>query len=290
MSVISHRAMQVPNFLGIGAQKSGTTWLHRFLRSRPDVFVPKSLKELMYFDVEDRYRSWGPEGYAAYFAGRTDEPALGEVTPGYLWVSPAYPDWGPPNVFRQSIPSRVESMLGRNIKLVVILRNPIDRAISAFLHHRAAGRIPPEARISDYWNQYGITHIGFYAAHLSEWAAIFPRKHFFITTYDEFFSSSEKRSSLLVFLGAKPATGGNLASRYFNKGSGFIRDVNGTFDSRGHQIATPDEMAILRETYQPDALRLADEWALDLRSWRGDFPIARRRIFLMRFARRLGLR
>ena len=49
------RTSRLPNFLVSGAQKSGTTWIHTFLAKRPDVFVPASRKELMFFDIESNF-------------------------------------------------------------------------------------------------------------------------------------------------------------------------------------------------------------------------------------------
>ena len=76
--------MNRPNFLVIGAQRAGTTLLHRLLATHPEVYVPFQRKELHYFD---RYFERGDAWYAGYFPA---EPAtrrylaVGEVTPDYL--------------------------------------------------------------------------------------------------------------------------------------------------------------------------------------------------------------
>ncbi|MFW6086905.1 MAG: hypothetical protein ACODAG_06855 [Myxococcota bacterium] len=77
----------LPNFLVIGAQKAGTTWLDQFLRTRPDIYVPPTRKEIWYFDVKARYEALGLKGYAEYFESVSREKSIGEVTPGYLPLS-----------------------------------------------------------------------------------------------------------------------------------------------------------------------------------------------------------
>ena len=77
----------LPNFLGIGAQRAGTTWLYNCLNEHPDVFV-SSAKEIHFFSHEfDRGVTW----YEGHFQGRNTESAIGEITPNYLNVPAAIP-------------------------------------------------------------------------------------------------------------------------------------------------------------------------------------------------------
>src|SRR5262245_49771858 len=165
--------MRLPNFLVIGAQKCGTGWLHNFLGSRPDVFVPKERKELWFFDHEDRFLSLGVPGYAAYFEAAGAAVAVGEATPGYLFVDDPHPDGGHVNAFRRGVPERARDVLGPDLKLIASLRNPIDRSISAFLHHRKRKRIPAGRTIGGCWATGAIVNIGFYGAQLAKWADVF---------------------------------------------------------------------------------------------------------------------
>ena len=65
-----------PNFLIIGAQKAGTTWLHRMLNQHPDIFFPEQ-KELHHFSNQDRAIFWGLKGYVEkYFASVKPKNAL----------------------------------------------------------------------------------------------------------------------------------------------------------------------------------------------------------------------
>ena len=103
----------LPSFIGIGAQRCGTTWLYECLAAHPDVYV-SSPKELYFFT---KNYSLGIEWYKNHFSSKGDARAWGEITPGYFYR-----------------PEALERM-AKNVpdaRLFVILRNPIDRALSAF--------------------------------------------------------------------------------------------------------------------------------------------------------------
>lgn len=112
---------QLPAFLIIGAQKGGTTSLHEYLIEHPLV-SPPTTKEVHYFDHAHRR---GTGWYRAHFRPPTRPSEIsGESTPYYLF----HP--------------RVPELVGRDLpdcKLIVILRNPIDRAFSHHNHERALG-------------------------------------------------------------------------------------------------------------------------------------------------------
>ena len=101
----------LPNFLCIGAQRAGTTWLYDLLASHPEVYVPSRRKEVHYFDwYYDRGLSWytrffPPQGEVARYR------AVGEVTPDYLYDSTC------PKHISETLPS---------VKLIAILCNPVD--------------------------------------------------------------------------------------------------------------------------------------------------------------------
>lgn len=103
--------LRLPDFLGIGAQKAGSTWLHANLVLHPQLYLPEA-KELHYFDW---YRTPTLRRYAEEF-----RPAgclmAGEITPGYSALS------------RRRI-RRVHRLLPR-AKVLLLLRDPIERAWS----------------------------------------------------------------------------------------------------------------------------------------------------------------
>jgi hypothetical protein len=119
----------LPTFVIIGAQKSATRWLRTNLGEHPDIFTPSS--EMHFWNSAHRVEKLGLDWYREQFEGWNGEPIVGEATPGYMiWRHhPAY------------VAKRLRDH-HPDVKLIAILRNPIDRARSAMLHHIRRQRIP----------------------------------------------------------------------------------------------------------------------------------------------------
>ncbi len=119
--------MKVPDFLVVGAQKSGTTSLFLLLSKHPDIFLP-SRKELQFFSSPLLYPK-GLDWYATeFFSDCSDAQLAGEISPQYMYSS--------------EIARRVHSDLPE-AKIIAILREPIDRAWS---HYQMACRREQEDR------------------------------------------------------------------------------------------------------------------------------------------------
>lgn len=108
-------------FAIIGAQKAGTTALHRYLESQPDIFLPAE-KELGFFAFEEVYRR--DDFFARHFAGTTSKPFVGVSHAGTMIH-----------------PGAADRAYAHNpqLKLVAILRDPVARAYSAYWYHRRIG-------------------------------------------------------------------------------------------------------------------------------------------------------
>jgi hypothetical protein len=118
-----------PTFVIIGAQKSATRWLRLNLGRHPEVFTPDV--EPSFFNTP-RYER-GFECYRTFFDGWNGEPIVGEATPGYM-------------IWRHR-PELVAERIDRDlpdVRLLAILRDPVDRLYSAFIHHMRRKRIDPE--------------------------------------------------------------------------------------------------------------------------------------------------
>jgi hypothetical protein len=223
----------LPSFLIIGAQRAGTTSLIDYLGRHPDVAAPSPgghyaypgelvswrgswlEKELHFFDSRfelglDWYRSFFPLRARRRVArARGRDLIAGEATPYYL--------------FHPGVPERVAATLP-DVRLIVLVRNPVDRAYSHFHlmkrkgleklsfakavaaeERRLAGveerlREEPAFR-SKAHRHHSYLARGLYAEQLERWFAVFPRERFLILRAEDFFAdTAEVYSDVLDFL------------------------------------------------------------------------------------------
>ena len=143
---------RLPEFLIIGAARSGTTTISRYLRAHPGVFMAQE-KEVHFFDNDETF-ALGVDWYKSRFASAEPDQVPGEATPAYMAISAAV--------------DRMAAVVP-NARLIAILRNPTDRAYSMYWLARAWGaetREPEEAlgdamrnpesaeRVSEYLGSY----------------------------------------------------------------------------------------------------------------------------------------
>ena len=112
--------MRLPDFLGIGTQKGGTTFVYELLKQHPQVFMAAP-KEQHFFTL---HWQQGVDWYRNQFALATSDQMCGEVTPYYL--------------FHPEAPRRIHSVMPRT-KLIVVLRDPVERALSQYFHSKRLG-------------------------------------------------------------------------------------------------------------------------------------------------------
>lgn len=177
--------MRLPDFVIIGAQKSGTTWLYRMLSQHPDVFTSEP-KQVHFFDTPRHYER-GLPWYASHFTGAGERKA-GEFTANYFWTGD-----DAPAVDGRTLPERVGEVLP-DARLVVVLREPVDRAISAYYHHIRARRIRPTQSILDVKDDWGIFSMGTYDEHLERWLAVYPRDQLLVLLYEEDINDGRQRT------------------------------------------------------------------------------------------------
>jgi hypothetical protein len=115
-------AAPLPGFLVIGAQKSGTTSLTHYLAAHPGIYCPE---QPVYFF--DRYLDRGLEWYRQQFSAAPATAAVGDGSPNYMY----FPE----------VPALIAGRLP-GVRLVAVLRNPVDRAYSHYWHNRTRGHEP----------------------------------------------------------------------------------------------------------------------------------------------------
>jgi hypothetical protein len=172
--------------------------LRQNLGRHPDVFtVPRELK---YFNHPKRVDLLGAEWYRAQFEGWAGEPITGEATPGYMMFGHRPPE----------VAARIKSTVP-DVRLIALLRDPVDRAYSAFVHHQREDRIHPRARLVDAVRQckpeddwMGIVTGGWYAASLEPFVDLFGDQ-LLVLLYDDITANPEQVYAQAVrHVGAPP--------------------------------------------------------------------------------------
>jgi hypothetical protein len=186
--------MPLPNFLIIGAQKAGTTALNHYLKQHPQIYMSPA-KEPGFFAFEGEtldFRGPGDEyghrfvtteldAYRKLFEGVTNETAIGESSTWYLYSSKA--------------PERIQHYIP-DTKLIAILRNPVDRAYSSFLHLIRDEREPfndfakalkeEQTRINNNWEYlWRYTDMGFYSVQLKRYFEKFDPSQIKVFLYED---------------------------------------------------------------------------------------------------------
>ena len=203
-----------PNFLGIGAQKSGTTWLYKNLRKHPQLYLPET-KEIHYFDW---YFYKSINWYCKYFKGAKKTQVTGEITPCYSALS------------ERKI--KLIHKMNPKLKVILLLRNPIERAWSqavmnlvkrkkaniAIVDLFSIMKLAASTRKKDFHlikNEEFIAHFnhprsierGNYLNILKKWGKYFPNNQIFIGDYNQLKISPDKLlNEIFDFLGIKQVT------------------------------------------------------------------------------------
>ena len=192
-------AAPLPDFLGLGTQKGGTTTLHRLLGKHPDVFLP-ACKEVHFFD--QNYSS-GAAWYREHFQAAQADQRCGDITPFYL--------------FHPDVPGRIYQHIP-NARLIVLLRDPVERAISQVFHAQRLGFEPlpiDEALAAEQsrlatgdpysFQKHSYLSRSRYLEQLDRYEALFPREQLLILRSEDLFSTPERIwQELLSFLELKP--------------------------------------------------------------------------------------
>jgi len=175
--------LNLPNLLVIGGQKCGSTWIHRKLSLHNKCFMSK-VKELTFFLKKEELHDITE--YASNFQiDKSLYQYYGESTPVYLWTCDEKASYCKYSYGNKNIAASIRKTLGPELKIVISLRNPVDRALSAYLHHFKNGRFRGNESILDVGDQYGIIDMGFYKRHLAHWFKYYPIENFSFVFFDD---------------------------------------------------------------------------------------------------------
>ncbi len=190
------------NLFIIGVQKCGTTSLADLLNSHPEVFIP-SIKETYFFCLDENYAN-GPDWYEQEFYATSKSQAArwrGDATPFYLADRPAL--------------ERIAEYAADDTRFLVILRDPVKRAISAFQHQQRmgheslelaealqaeTGRIAEGREAKGRWWRHAYTNVGLYGAQLESALEVIDRKNLMVLRQDELSDTGAVQNKLAAFL------------------------------------------------------------------------------------------
>lgn len=188
------------NFFIIGAQKAATTSLYNYLGEHPDIFMPE-VKENHFF-VDERIYNKGIDHFHRYY-----ESYAGQKLVGGAYVHMLSSKEAPERVYKYN----------KDAKFLVMLRNPIDRAYSAY---HFAVKNGWESRNKNFFDTFKLQeerlngnftektdlsyfYVGLYATHLSHWFKFFSKDRFLILLDSDFVKDSQKQMKrVFEFLGA----------------------------------------------------------------------------------------
>lgn len=174
-------------FIGIGAPRSGTSWIANVLRTHPQICISEP-KEVRYFNRHevqagklkgkinpnfDQDLSW----YMRRFSHAKPGQLLGEISPVYLSDNEA------PEAIKANFP---------DIKLIVCLRNPVDRAFSLYNLHRGNSLIDDISFETALEQERVYVETGMYAEHLERYLQHFNRNQILLLIFEEFIANPDK--------------------------------------------------------------------------------------------------
>ena len=303
---------KLPNFFLAGAPKAGTTALYNYLGQHPEIYM-SPVKEPNFFAEELRLANFsehfrklaesreparGPvsewSDYVGLFEDARDEKAIGEASVSYFWSRTA------PRVISTKIASA---------KILVILRNPVERAMSQFSHMLSFAEKPilfaeyldramgsTDTRISEY---YPCLNYGLYGEQVKRYREFFDTERIQIHLYEDF--RAEPRQVLreiFRFLEVDPEFGPDLSDRHMESAvprSYFLKNAlnrlgirealrgklppevrryvrKATQHPREALTMTPEDHARLVGFYRDDIGNLSELLGRDLSSWLSDKP------------------
>ncbi len=216
--MIKYERKLVPNFLIIGSMKSGTTSLYDDLSSSKQFFLPENKKpHILLSDKSDEAIF---KLYYKHFRNSHSEQILGEASTTYTFT-PIFPH----------VAKHAQKICGENLKLIMIMRDPLERILSHLRHDFAVGRLrhtdfdralhndPRYIAVSDYYEQ------------LKKWIEVFGSSNLLCISFNDFFQKRlETVQRACIFLGGDPSliTVSSVAS---NRSADLLKSYSSAFSS-----------------------------------------------------------
>lgn len=202
-SEVIDSSLNFPDFICIGVQKAGTTTLFDILKKHPQIFLSEK-KETKFFQYDEDFAK-GMTFYSNYFRNVRDEKVIGEIDPSYIF-------------FADKTAPRIKDTLGARTKLIVTLRNPVDRAYSQYLMSVLTGAesLTFEEAIASEENRmrssrrediinFSYISRGRYVSQLKKYFEFFPEENFLILIFEKDIANNLDKTlqKVAAFLGVE---------------------------------------------------------------------------------------
>jgi hypothetical protein len=193
----------LPNFLVIGSMKAGTSSLHHYLQSHPQIFMSPR-KELDFF-TKERSSNRGIDWYESHFADADGALAIGETSPSYS----KHPQYGPvPKLVARALP---------DIRLIYLIRHPVERMRSHYIHWVLKGteREPIDKALL---TNPMYLNCSLYALQIEQYLKHFDRDRFLIVTSERLRGDRYNTvDRIYEFLGVDPSLPGPQHDEEFHR-------------------------------------------------------------------------
>lgn len=190
-----------PSFIGLGAQKCASTWLHRVLAAHPAVTVP-AVKEVDFFSYRFDH---GYQWYERQFGAGAASSCAGEVSPSYFHDPAA--------------PARVKRYCP-DVRILLTLRDPVERALSNHRHEVRLGHLVGRDLSFEAGLRNNPMYIeqGLYAKHLENWLACFPLSQIHVVLLEDIEVDPDGvAEGVFRFLGIDAAVRPEQLNQHFNQ-------------------------------------------------------------------------
>jgi hypothetical protein len=162
------------DFIIAGAHRTGTTWLYENLYQHPEIILSSKRKELHFFDRDENFKK-GLNFYNDFISNKHNKSLIGDVTPSYFGD--------------EKVPERINYFFPK-IKIIIILRNPIDRLFSHYKLNE--GNSNNEESFSSYYkrklneNEAGNSvEEGIYIKHIESYLKYFKKEQITVMFYKD---------------------------------------------------------------------------------------------------------
>lgn len=282
-----------PAFFLIGAQKAGTSWLWKMLDQHPGTSLP-SQKELHYFGSSELYNK-GDDWYFKFFNGLDPEKLIGEASTTYFYDRVPYWHNNSNQIeFDESLPI-IPELISRKFpdaKFIVVLRDPVHRAISAYFHWMRGGETSPLLglkKVVTTMPKMRIAEYGLYAKYLKIWMEHVPSDRFRVIVFEDQVKKDwdQTLADTYEYLGLDPAFkpekparrvhaswgwtrimfnyyAGRISRNIGRSNAGYLLD---RFNFLSGSAIKAEDIEYLRSIYLPEKEQIASLIGNDLSCW-----------------------